>query len=65
VVAGVSDRDRLEGVIRERAGVAAISGLPVVRLTGVAAVSSCLCIQKKRNMTILRQLKTSEMEQKP
>ena len=48
----MSDRDRLEGVIRERAGVAASSGLPVVRLTGVAAISSCLCIQQKRNMTI-------------
>jgi len=57
VVAGVSDRDRLEGVIREREGVAAISGLPVVRLTGVAAVSSCLCIQQKRNTAILKQHK--------
>jgi hypothetical protein len=53
VVVGVSDRDRLEGVIRGREGVAAISGLPAVRLTGVATGSSCLCIQQKENITII------------
>jgi hypothetical protein len=53
VVVGVSDRDRLEGVIKGRDGIAAISGLPGVRLTGVAAGSSCLCIQQKGNIAIL------------
>jgi hypothetical protein len=53
VVVGVSERDRLEGVLRER-GVAAISGLPGVRLTGVAADSSCPCIQQKGYNAMLR-----------
>jgi hypothetical protein len=49
----------LEGVIRGR-GVAAIAGLPGVRLTGVAADSSCLCIQKKGNIVMLRLYKNKQ-----
>jgi hypothetical protein len=49
----VSDRDRLEGVIRRREGVAAISGLPGVCLTGVATDSSCLYTQQKGKITML------------
>jgi hypothetical protein len=55
----VSGRGRLEGVIRGR-GVAAISGLPGVRLTGVAADSSCLCIQQKGNNVMLKLYKNNQ-----
>jgi hypothetical protein len=40
-------------VIRGREGVAAISGLPGVLLTGVADGSPCVCTQQKENITIL------------